>query len=112
MSVKESCFLIGAALLRISLASDLAAWASMKNRPDEARGFLQSATIDISKALAGGYLTRDDAEQMRNLIEQYEEATEKGDKEAMQDSLAEVTTRSHDIAFQKVVACECGNKES
>jgi len=108
VSVKESCYLIGAALLRISAASRIAALASLKNRPDEARDFLQAATIDISEGLAGGFLTKDDAEQLRSSIERYQEAANKGDEEAMQDSLAELTAKTHDIAFQKVVACECG----
>ena len=107
MSVKEGCFLIGIALLRISMAADLAAWASAKKRPDEAKGFLQHASMDISQALAGGFLTEDDAEKMRESIESHEKAIARGDTEESQDRLADLSVRAHDIAFQKVVDCEC-----
>ena len=99
---------MGMALLRISEAAQLAAWAVDKKRFDEAKGFLPHASMDISTALAAGYITSDAAEAMRNLIEQHEEAREKDDKGKAQDTLTEISVKVYDITFQKVVECESG----
>ncbi len=112
MGVSEGCFLLGISLLRVSTAAELAAWAAAKNRPLEAVGFLEYAKMDISKALASDLITEDDAEKMRGHLAEFWQAMEeygKGKEEKMeeaQDSLAALTVKSHDLAFQKVVACE------
>lgn len=106
MSVREGCFLIGVALLRISTAAEIAAWAAGKKRPEEADIFLSVASRDISLALGAGWITEGDAEKMRSSIKQHDDAVMEGNKEKVQDALAELSAKVHDIAFQKVVKCE------
>ena len=102
--VKEGCFLIGAALLRIATTSSLAGWAEEQRRPDEVNAFLAHASLDISNALAGQYITTDDAEEMRRCIEKHEKATNGHEK---QDALAELCVIAYGVTFDKVVECEC-----
>ena len=106
MGVREGCFLLGAAFLRIGMAAELAAWANNRKRPDEVAGFLQQATIDIYEALASDFITPGEVNEMTNCIDQHEEAVKRGDRKKAQDALALLAGRATDMAFQMVVKCE------
>jgi len=106
MPISESCFMMATALHRITMGADIAAWAANKKRFDEASDFLSAVSRDISLGLAAGYITNEDAELMRSSLKRYFEAVERGDAEAMQDSLATISAKSLDITYQKVIECE------
>lgn len=110
MAVKESCLLIGSSLFRIGIASEIAAWETNKDRPEEATNFIHSAVTDINQALAADFVTKEEAEEMRIPIREYYKATDQNDKEAALEALANLTMKAYDVTFNKVIECELGGK--
>lgn len=106
MAVKESCLLIGSSLFRIGIASEIAAWETNKDRPEEAMHFIYSAVTDITQALAADYVTKEEAEDMRIPIREYHKAADENNKEAALEALAILTLKAYDVTFNKVVECE------
>jgi len=111
LAVKESCLLIGSSLFRIGIASEIAAWETNKDRPEDAMLFIYSAVTDINQALAADFVTKEQAEEMRIPIREYYKAADANDKEASLEALANLTMKAYDVTFNKVVECEQGPRQ-
>jgi len=114
--IKEGCFILGLALLKISSASELAAWGAKKNSPIEAIDALDATIQFATQAKAIGYITEEQIERMRknaNLVyNAYGPSVFTHDikKEEIQDALADITALAHEVAFEALVKCQCGEE--
>jgi len=112
--IKEGCFILALALMRIAHASELTAWASNKNRPDEVIDALNATNHEATAAAAIGYITDEQLARIRenaNLVySTYDEKREYDKKEEIQDALADITAAAHEIAFEALVKCQCGEE--
>lgn len=110
--IKEGCFVLTLSLLNVAEASELAAWGVNKNRSEEAIDALNSMGQFATEAAAIGYITDEQLARIRenaNLVYNiYNEKREYDKKEEVQDALADITALAHEVAFEALIKCQCG----
>lgn len=111
MSISSKCKPIASSGLMAYLAIDDALESIHKENYKEAYSASGNAIGHFLLLFTTQHITEQELNKSTAPLIEAKRAYERGDKDKMFDSIIKAAEDTKDFIFQKVVACECGNKE-